>query len=205
GAGAPVRGARGALARRARRARRMELRREGTVRAERAAAPARGARIMGRRPAYRPRHDWVRELMAERLGAATLRAYHEMLARKLATWPALAEASVRRYALRHALIHRVEAGAWADAWRLAADMGFVEAKCRELGAYNAEVDVARAPSAAARVATRCSAGGSKIWRGRSVANRTGCEMLRRLPRGSCGTSCGGRGGAQMTSIDSSRS
>ena len=33
-------------------------------------------------------HDWVRELMAERLGAATLRAHHGMLARMLTTWPA---------------------------------------------------------------------------------------------------------------------
>jgi hypothetical protein len=29
--------------------------------------------------AYRPRHDWVRELMAERLGAVTLRAHHGLL------------------------------------------------------------------------------------------------------------------------------
>jgi hypothetical protein len=35
--------------------------------------------------AYRPRHDWVREIMAERLGAAAIRVQHETLARKLAT------------------------------------------------------------------------------------------------------------------------
>jgi len=109
--------------------------------------------------AYRPRHDWVRELMAEQLGAATLRAQHGMLSRKLATWPAPAEASARRYALRHALIHRAEAGAWADAWHLAADMGFLEAKCRELGAHEAEADVTRA-------AERCHASGDAALRRR---------------------------------------
>ena len=91
--------------------------------------------------AYRPRHDWVRELMAERLGDAAIRAHHGMLARKLATWPASREPTARRYALRHALIHRASAGAWADAWRLAANMGSVEAKCRELGAHDAELDM----------------------------------------------------------------
>ena len=38
--------------------------------------------------AYRPRHDWVRELIAERLGAATVRQHHATLARTLAAWPA---------------------------------------------------------------------------------------------------------------------
>ena len=109
--------------------------------------------------AYRPRHEWVRELMAERLGVATIRAHHGTLSRKLATWPAPAEATARRYALRHALLHRAEAGEWADAWRLAADMGFVEAKCRELGAHEAEADVAR-------VAERCRASGDEALRGR---------------------------------------
>jgi WD40 repeat protein len=105
--------------------------------------------------AYRPRHDWIRELIAERLGAAALRAHHRTLARKLAIWPALMEATARRYTLRHALIHRAEAGDWADAWQLAADMGFMEAKCRELGAHEAEADVAR-------VAERCRASGDPV-------------------------------------------
>ncbi len=109
--------------------------------------------------AYRPRHDWVRELIAERLRAATIRAHHGTLARKLATWPAPVDATARRYALRHALIHRGEAGDWADAWRLAADMAFLEAKCRELGAHEAEADVVR-------VAERCRASGDEALRGR---------------------------------------
>jgi hypothetical protein len=105
--------------------------------------------------AYRPRHDWVRELMVERLGRATVRAHHETLARTLARWPDATEPTARRYALRHALIHRAEAGAWADAWRLAADMGFLEAKCRELGVYEAELDVER-------IAERCGASGDEV-------------------------------------------
>ncbi|HWO25377.1 MAG TPA: AAA family ATPase [Kofleriaceae bacterium] len=111
--------------------------------------------------AYRPRHDWVRELMVERLGAATVRAHHGTLARKLATWPAPREAAARRYALHHALTHRAEAGAWADAWRLAADMGFLEAKCRELGVHEAEADVAR-------TAERCRPSGDEALRRRFV-------------------------------------
>jgi hypothetical protein len=107
--------------------------------------------------AYRPRHDWVRELMAERLGGAALRAHHETLARTLARWPSAMEPTARRYALRHALIHRVEAGAWTDAWRLAADMSFLEAKCRELGAHEAELDVEH-------VAERCCASGDEALR-----------------------------------------
>ncbi len=93
--------------------------------------------------AYRPRHDWVRELISLRLGAATMRDHHVRLSRALATWPVPAGATARRYALRHALIHRAEAGDWADAWRLAGDMSFLEAKCRELGVHETEVDIAR--------------------------------------------------------------
>jgi WD40 repeat protein len=93
--------------------------------------------------AYRPRHEWVRELIAERIGAATIRAHHATLSRTLATWSSRSEAAERRYALCHALTHRAEAGAWTDAWQLAANMSFLEAKCRELGVHETEVDVAR--------------------------------------------------------------
>jgi WD40 repeat protein/nucleoside phosphorylase len=104
--------------------------------------------------AYRPRHDWVRELMAEQLVEVALAAHHGALADKLATWPPPRDATARQYALRHALIHRVEAGAWADAWRLAADMGFLEAKCRELGMHETEADLAR-------TVERCRASGDE--------------------------------------------
>src|SRR5262249_41621524 len=62
-------------------------------------------------------------------------------------------------ALRHALHHRVEACQWADAWRLAADMSFLEAKCRDLGAHEAEADVAWA-------AERCRTSGDELLRRR---------------------------------------
>ncbi len=109
--------------------------------------------------------------MAERLGAATVRAHHGTLAQKLATWPAPKGAAARRYALRHALLHRAEAGDWADAWRLAADMGFVEAKCREIGAHEAEVDVAR-------TGERCRASGS----GDEALRRRFADLARALAR-----------------------
>ncbi|TMQ18355.1 MAG: hypothetical protein E6J91_08105 [Deltaproteobacteria bacterium] len=94
--------------------------------------------------AYRPRHDWVRELIAEWLGPEVLRAHHATLAEGLATWPTPSAGAERQYALRHALIHRVEADEWADAWRLAADMSFLEAKCREIGVYETEIDLTSA-------------------------------------------------------------
>jgi WD40 repeat protein len=82
--------------------------------------------------AYRPRHDWVRELIAERLGASAIRAHHETLARRLATWPPPDEEPRRRYAVRHALAHRIaiaasDFGAVRD---LAADLGYLEARAQ---------------------------------------------------------------------------
>jgi hypothetical protein len=61
--------------------------------------------------------------------------------------------------LRHALLHRAETSEWADAWRLAADMSFLDARCRELGAHEAEADVAR-------MAERCRASGDHVLRKR---------------------------------------
>ena len=105
--------------------------------------------------AYRPRHDWVRELIAERLGTTTVRAHHMTLSRTLATWPPHSGAAERRYSLRHAVIHRAEAADWPGAWRFAGDMSFLEAKCRELGAHETEADIAR-------VAERCRVSGDAV-------------------------------------------
>ncbi|HWO19184.1 MAG TPA: CHAT domain-containing protein [Kofleriaceae bacterium] len=124
----------------------------------------RGARellVETRRPdgqaEYRLHHDSIRAHIAGVLGAAPLRGYHTALARRLATWPAPMDPAARRYALRHALIHRVEAGDWSTAWQLAADTHFLEAKCRELGAHEVEADVTRA-------AERCRVrGDAVIW------------------------------------------
>ncbi|HEX7836373.1 MAG TPA: AAA family ATPase, partial [Kofleriaceae bacterium] len=108
---------------------------------------------------YRLHHDSIRVCIANEIGTAALAAHHRALANKLATWPPSSDATARRYALRHALLHRAEAGAWADAWRLASDMTFLEAKCRELGAQDVEADMAR-------TAERCRISGDEALRGR---------------------------------------
>jgi WD40 repeat protein len=92
---------------------------------------------------YRLRHDWVRDLIARRLDEATMRGHHATLARNLATWPPPAEAAERRYAVRHALAHRLEAGDCMSAGMLATDLSFLEANCRELGVHETEADVTR--------------------------------------------------------------
>ena len=103
---------------------------------------------------YRLHHDSIRAHITSTLGVAVIRGHHAALAQRLATWPPPADAATRRYALRHAMTHRAEAGDWADAWRLAADMGFLEVKCRELGVHEVEADVTRA-------ADRCRASGEE--------------------------------------------
>lgn len=108
---------------------------------------------------YRLHHESIRSYVAEVIGTAALRGHHAALARRLATWPVPAEARARRYALRHALFHRTEAREWAEAWRLAADMSFIEAKCRELGVHEAEASVMR-------TAERCRASGDEAIRKR---------------------------------------
>lgn len=83
--------------------------------------PASGAGV----EAYRPRHDWVRQLMVARLGASTMCGHHRTWADKLARWPAANDAMALRYALRHALTHRAATGDLAGSWQLAADMSFL--------------------------------------------------------------------------------
>jgi hypothetical protein len=118
---------------------------------------------------YRLHHDAIRAHVAETIGTDGLAAHHHVLTQCLATWPAPADAAARRYALHHALLHRAEAGAWADAWRVAADVAFLEAKCRELGVHDAETDVAR-------TAARCRASGDEAHGGRFA------ELARALGR-----------------------
>ena len=91
--------------------------------------------------AYRLRHDWVRDLIGKRLDEATIRGHHATLARSLATWPPPAGAAERRYAVRHALTHLLEAGNCTSAWMVATDLTFLEANCRELGVHETEADV----------------------------------------------------------------
>jgi WD40 repeat protein len=101
---------------------------------------------------YRLHHDAIRGYIAQTIGDTALRAHHGALAQRYATWPASGSEAVRRYALRHALSHRAETGEWTEVWRLASDTSFLEAKCRALGAHDAEADVTR-------IAERCRTGG----------------------------------------------
>jgi hypothetical protein len=103
---------------------------------------------------YRLHHDSIRAHIARAIGSAALAEHHRSVARRLASWPCPPGASSRRYALRHAVIHRVEAGDRADAWRLAANVSFLEARCRELGVDEVEADVAR-------LVARCRASGDE--------------------------------------------
>jgi hypothetical protein len=129
---------------------------------------------------YRLHHDSIRTHVAEAIGTDAVSAHHLALAERLASWPAPAEAAARRYALHHALLHRAEAGAWADAWRVAADMGFLEAKYREIGVHDTEDDMAR-------TASRCRASGDEAHgeRFRDLARALGREShwLRAAPEG----------------------
>jgi hypothetical protein len=118
---------------------------------------------------YRLHHDAIRGHIARTIGNIALRAHHGALARRYATWPPTGQGVARRYALCYALTHRADAGDWADAWRIAADMSFLEAKCRELGVHETEGEVAR-------VAERCRASGDAV-----VTRRFG-DLARTLGR-----------------------
>lgn len=100
-------------------------------------------------PAYRPYHESFREFVALKLGEPTLRDMHRNIAATLAQWPPDARKLLRRgYALRHAVEHRLEAGEIAQARDLCADVGYLEAKCREIEVTAVERDleaVIRAP------------------------------------------------------------
>jgi WD40 repeat protein len=103
---------------------------------------------------YRLHHDSIRAYISREIGLIALAEHHRSVARRLASWPSSPGASSRRYALRHAVIHRVEAGDQADAWLIAADVSLLEARCRELGVAEAEADVTR-------LAARCRASGDE--------------------------------------------
>jgi hypothetical protein len=58
---------------------------------------------------YRLHHDAIRVHIVEQLGQNVVRDHNAALAGKLATWPPCASAAARRYTLRHALAHRIDA------------------------------------------------------------------------------------------------
>jgi hypothetical protein len=127
---------------------------------------------------YRLHHDAIRAHIAREIGSTTLSEHYYSVARRLASWPCPPHASSRRYALRHAVIHRAEAGDRVDAWRLAADVGFLEARCRELGVHDTEADVTR-------LAEHCLASGDEAlgWRAEDLARALAREShwLRAAP------------------------
>jgi len=94
--------------------------------------------------AYRPRHDWVRELIAERLGVATIRAHHVTLSRTLATWPPLQDQTRRSYAVRHALAHRIAIGDWSGVRELASNLGYLEARVHAADVFVVEQELGNA-------------------------------------------------------------
>ena len=91
--------------------------------------------------AYRPRHDWVRELITELLGAEAIRGHHRTLSRRLATWPPPGDAAGRSYAVHHALAHRIAIGDWAGVRELALDLGHLEARVREADVATVEQEL----------------------------------------------------------------
>lgn len=92
--------------------------------------------------AYRPFHEYFRASIVEQIGDRAFRAYHRLVEKALAPWPPDARDPARRlYALRHAVAHRIEAGDLDRARRLCADVGYLEAKCEELGVPAIERDI----------------------------------------------------------------
>jgi WD40 repeat protein len=93
------------------------------------------------RSAYRPCHECLREFIAKKIGPPKLREYHENFVQTLAAWPPCEQDPFwRAYALRHAVAHRLEAGRADAAHELCVDVGYLEAKCRELGVPALEQD-----------------------------------------------------------------
>jgi hypothetical protein len=83
----------------------------------------------------------VRELIAERLGAATVRAHHAALSRALATWPLPLDEARRAYAVRHALAHRIAAGDWSGVRALASNLGYLEARAHAADVFAVEQEL----------------------------------------------------------------
>jgi WD40 repeat protein len=96
------------------------------------------------REAYRPRHDWVRELISGRLGEATMRGHHQTLSRQLATWPPPIDEPRRRYAVRHALAHRIAVHDWSGIRTLASNLGYLEARAHAADVFVLEQELKNA-------------------------------------------------------------
>jgi WD40 repeat protein len=102
-------------------------------------------------PAYRPFHEGVRELVEREL-PGTLSEHHRRLAR-FAAWPATGSGFRRGYALRHRVIHQIEAGEIEEAAASCRDVGYLTEKACALGVLEVEREVrlaARAQEPAVR-------------------------------------------------------
>lgn len=103
---------------------------------------------------YRLRHEHVREVFVNELGERVIRKHHLHLLGGLAAWPPdEGDPAGRRYALRHAVMHRLGAGDVRGAQRLCVDVGYLDAKCRELDVTSIERDLEAVISASEGSAT----------------------------------------------------
>jgi hypothetical protein len=100
-----------------------------------------------RAPVYRLFHDAIRSYLVEQIGPAVIRGHHRELGKTLASWPVPRESAAQRYALQYALGHRIAAGDGPAIHALASNVDFLEAKHRELGVDDVELDVRRAVKA----------------------------------------------------------
>jgi hypothetical protein len=73
-------------------------------------------------PVYGLFHDAMRSYILERLGPNAVRAVHCDHAEQLASWPAAGDPAQRRYALHHAVGHRIAAGDCKAVHMLARDV-----------------------------------------------------------------------------------
>jgi WD40 repeat protein len=96
-------------------------------------------------PAYRPFHEGVRALVEREL-PETLREHHRRLAR-FAAWPSTGNEFRRGYALRHRVVHQVEAGEIEDAAASCRDVGYLTEKACALGVVEVEREIGLAARA----------------------------------------------------------
>lgn len=90
-------------------------------------------------PAYRPFHEGVRELVAREL-PETLREHHRRLAR-FAAWPSTGSGFRHGYALRHRVVHQIEAGDIEEAVASSRDVGYLTEKACALGVFEVEREI----------------------------------------------------------------
>lgn len=95
----------------------------------------------GERPAYRPFHEGLRELIEGKLPRAAKRNDERLAA--YAAWPLEGDTFRRRYALRHRVAHQVEACMLDAAAKTCCDVAYLTTKAcdEQLGVLEVERDV----------------------------------------------------------------